>query len=114
MNNDDYWQEAVETSFEEAGIIATKEQIENIAGDMAGSHENYDMAFGYDVASQNFSSSQDTEIAKLREELQTEREKEGCNTCNGRGYITENGPCHSATSDCYKCHGEGKVLPGKQ
>jgi len=109
MDYRDYWIEAVELSLEEAGISATTKQIENIAGDMEVSHEQVGMAFGHDVASQNFQSSKDNEIAELRKQLRIERNKTTCTTCNGRGSITIQGPCHSATSDCWKCKGEGRL-----
>ncbi len=45
----DYWTECIEASFEEAGIKATKEQIELVAGDVEVSSENYGMAHGHDA-----------------------------------------------------------------
>ncbi len=107
----DYWIESVESSLEEAGIMATEEQIANIAEDMEGSHECYDMAYGLDVAGQNWESSKDNEIAKLREELRAEQEKISCPICKGRGSITEQGPVHSSTSTCWQCRGRGRVNP---
>ncbi len=69
----DYWREAVESSLDEAGITATTEQIEQIAGDMEVSYENYDMAHGHDVASHNLSSEKDSQIARLTRELHEEK-----------------------------------------
>lgn len=95
----DYWVKSVESSFSEHGITATKEQIKQIAGDIELSHNQYDMAYGYDVASQNLQASKDDEIAKLRKELQLEREKQICKDCSGYGYITFH--------RCSKCNGVG-------
>ena len=44
----DYWTECISTALDEAGIVATKEQIEIIVGAVEGGHENYGMAHGYD------------------------------------------------------------------
>lgn len=40
----DYWDECIAIAFEEAGITATREQGEYVAGAVQGSHENYGMA----------------------------------------------------------------------
>jgi hypothetical protein len=44
----DYWEECITESFEEAGIAATKEQIDTVISWVEGAHENYGMASGYD------------------------------------------------------------------
>lgn len=41
----DYWDECVAIAFEEAGITATKEQREYVAGAVESSHEHYEQAF---------------------------------------------------------------------
>jgi DnaJ-class molecular chaperone len=109
MNGRDYWIEAVESSLEEAGIIAIPQQITNIAGDMEVAHEQYGMAFGHDVASSNLQSAKDAEIADLRRQLCAEKEKITCTECVGKGSITIPGPYHSGTSTCYKCKGNGRL-----
>lgn len=104
----DYWKEAVESSLDEAGVTATLEQLEAIAGDMKVSHEQVGMAFGHDVASQNYQAEKDRTIADLRKELADERAKQTCAACRGQGTITICGPSHSATSDCSACRGQGR------
>jgi len=44
----DYWKECVEEAFEEAKIIATKEQIAFVAEWVEGAFENFSMANGYE------------------------------------------------------------------
>ena len=44
----DYWLECIKEAFEDTGIIATEEQIRNVAGWVEGAHENYGMAYGHD------------------------------------------------------------------
>lgn len=97
-----YWIEAVESSLEEAGLVATEKQIAGIAGDMEIAFEQYDMAHGYDVASKNLSSDKDSQITKLKKELRYELDKQLCSDCSGKGYS-------SRGSRCYKCNGEGRV-----
>lgn len=106
---DDYWFEAVESSLDEAGITATKEQTNAIARDMDVAHEQYDMAFGYDVASQNYQAEKDRQISELRREVQVERDKTPCKICKGRGEIISPGPYHCGISQCWKCHGNGRA-----
>jgi len=43
-----YWEECISEAFDDAGIIATEEQIKNVAGWVASAHENYGMAHGRD------------------------------------------------------------------
>ena len=44
----EYWKECIEGSFEDAGITATKEQIDVVAGWIEGAHENFGLATGRD------------------------------------------------------------------
>lgn len=41
----DYWRESVSIALDEAGIAATREQIDEVAHGIQGSHENYGQAF---------------------------------------------------------------------
>ena len=42
----DYWKECIEEAFEDAGIIATKEQTDTVISWVDGAHENYSMFTG--------------------------------------------------------------------
>lgn len=44
----DYWTECISEAMEDAGIAATKEQIDTVVTWVEGAHENYGMAFGHD------------------------------------------------------------------
>lgn len=92
----DYWTEHAEIAVSEAGIVATSEQLEIIAGVIESAHEFYGQSMGHDVASQNFRAAEISETERLQRELQKEREKIACKTCNGRGRIVTQGPCHSS------------------
>jgi len=43
----DYWIECVSVAFEDAGIEATNEQIQSVAGDVEAGFDNYGMAHGH-------------------------------------------------------------------
>lgn len=90
---------------DEAGVIATPDQIREIAQGVAGAVENVGMAFHYP---ENPAISRE---AELERQLKIERSKIVCRTCFGNGRIVTHGPYHSADSGCWKCHGEGKVIP---
>ena len=69
----DYWIECIESSFEEAGIIATKEQIQIVADDVEMSHECYGMYHGYDA----IPNPSEEEISKLKALIEkTEKERD--------------------------------------
>lgn len=103
----DYWEECVKEAFEDEGIAATDKQISGVVGWVEGAHENYGMAHGHDCISNLL----EGENKELKRKLKDERDKVLCEECNGKGSITHNGPCHSATSSCWKCRGEGRYLP---
>ncbi len=67
----DYWDEAVRIALDDVGLKASDEQIQEIAGSMEGSHENYGQSMGHDVASANLVSADKSEIARLKRELET-------------------------------------------
>lgn len=101
----DYWKECISEAFDDAGIAATEEQIDTVASWVEGAHDNYGMAQGHDCIPNPLVE----ENKRLSRELVKEREKVICRECNGRGRIIIPGPCHSGNSECWKCHGEGKV-----
>lgn len=45
----DYWEECVSEALEDAGISASKEQIDTITAWVEGAHDNYGMATGRDA-----------------------------------------------------------------
>jgi DnaJ-class molecular chaperone len=112
----DYWREAVMYAFE--GIDRfdlvkdlTKEQLDDIGEALATSAEHQSMAFGWDVASANRHAEIQRTEDNLRKEIRRERDKITCRQCNGHGWATTQGPYHYSTSQCFKCHGEGRHDP---
>lgn len=66
----DYWKECIEEALEDAGITATKEQIETIVGWVEGAHDNHGMAHGYDCIPNPMIS----EVEKLSRELEKQEQ----------------------------------------
>lgn len=100
----DYWDECISQAFDDAGIVAMKEQIEEVAGCVEVDHENYGMAHGHDCIPNPL----EAEVERLRAELEREREKRTCDKCGGKGRIVVRGPYHSSSSSCSWCKGEGR------
>lgn len=105
----DYWQEHAEIAMNEAKLTATDDQLDTIAGVIESAHEFYGQAMGHDVASANFKGTQEREVADLKRALEAERRKGVCPECRGRGWITTSGEVRSSTSQCWKCHGDGRL-----
>ena len=100
-----YWEECISEAFDDAGIEATKEQIEKVASWVEGSHENYGMATGCDCIQSPYIS----EIEELKKQLEKERNRILCRECKGSGLIISQGPYHSAESRCMSCNGSGFI-----
>ena len=105
MQSEDYWAECIEIAFQDAGITATQDQIATVAGAVEGAHENYGLAHGHDCIPNPLHE----ENERLRRDLKREKDKVACPECRGRGDLTSRGPIHSATSQCWKCRGEGRI-----
>jgi len=74
----DYWNECISEAFDEAGIDATKEQIDGVAEFVEGAHENYGMAFGHDCIPNPMKSEVETlndQMQALKQEHRNEVDK---------------------------------------
>src|SRR5579864_229772 len=105
MNQEEYWRECIACAAEECDLVLTPEQVNYLAEAVQGSHENYGMAF-YQPESPHKG-----EVQRLERELSKEKSKVPCTECAGQGRIIIQGPYHSCNSQCWKCRGDGKVLP---
>jgi len=103
----DYWHECIAEAFDEAGIVATMEQIDTVVDWVEGAHENYGMAHGHDCIANPLEERNKT----LARELKQERDKVICKECNGKGEIVENWADRSSMSSCSRCRGEGRHAP---
>jgi len=100
----DYWKECIAEAFDDAGIVATQDQIGTVAYWVEGAHENYGMAFGHGCIPNPLVIEND----KLKNDIRKEREMVICRECDGTGEDVWCGPVHSATSECSRCRGEGR------
>ena len=101
----DYWLECVSIACDEAGVVATKEQLERIAGDVESAHQNYGMAHGHSCIPNPLIK----ELDETKKALRKEMDKIVCRECGGTGRIISQGPYHGSDSQCYKCNGDGKL-----
>jgi hypothetical protein len=90
---------------EHAGVSVSDEALTAIAEDIEGFYDNLDLV-EYRPANPLIS-----ETDRLRAELKRERVKVVCKECHGIGRIISYGPYHGSNTQCWKCHGEGKVKP---
>ncbi len=109
MNKLSYWLEAVDSSFDEHGVLSTEELRLKIAEDMLAAYDNIGMAF-YEPTGDGAESL----IEKLRKELREEKSKEVCNECKGKGGWNIGMGTFTSPQTCNRCDGSGKVLPSKQ
>lgn len=101
----EYWDECISVALEEAGLDATREQIELIAGQVQGAHENYGMAFGHDCIPDPSA----LEIKRLKKELSREQKRSDCRVCAGTGYEQYSAGSHWITATCMNCNGTGSI-----
>jgi uncharacterized Rossmann fold enzyme len=61
----EYWEECISEAFDDAGIEASKDQIETVASWIEGAHDNYGMAHGHDC----IPNPENEEIKQLKQEI---------------------------------------------
>jgi len=87
-----YWLECIEESFEEAGIKATKDQIEIVASNVKASHENYSLFTGAECIPNPLEcevQSLKLKCKKLENDVETERLNFRKNVARRRGCRVE-------------------------
>ena len=103
----DYWLNCIDSAFDEAGIVATLAQREQVAADVKTSFELYNEYTGEYL----IPDPREETIERLKKQLATELRKIVCPECRGSGNEYSYGPSFTAISSCYRCGGTGKVLP---
>jgi hypothetical protein len=105
-----YWETCIEEAFEESGIVATKDQMENVAAWVDGAHDNYSMAHGHDVIRSNFISDEQRELEKLKNEIAKKERWENstvpCRRCATTGLVLD---VWGRDVECLNCGGKGRV-----
>ena len=108
----EYWLEHAAIAMDEAGLTATPEQLDAIAGVIESAHDFYGQAMGQDVASANWHADNERKIRDFAKELRREKDKIFCKECGGNGRIVMGcGLSHTSDSECFKCRGEGRHDP---
>lgn len=102
-----YWIEAVQSGLEELGKpnILNYDEILIMANVIQGCEENKSMYFGEDCIPNPL----EAENKKLKIAFEKERNKVECSLCKGKGILISYGGTLQFTSQCDKCHGEGKI-----
>ena len=111
MSEQNYWIEHAEIAMDEAGLEATPDQIDTIAGVIESAHQFYGQSMGHDVASANLRAEREREKEKLEADLERERNKVVCRRCNGYGYTVLSYGTRSGELECPKCDGRGRHDP---
>lgn len=101
----EYWVECIGEAFDDAQITASEEQIRTVASWVEGAHDNYGLATGSECIANPLT----MENTELKKQLKRELDKTICPECHGQRRLVTHGPCHSAESDCYVCHGTGYI-----
>ena len=108
----DYFSECISDAAEECGAQMTTDQIKFIAEAVDGARENMSQAFGYDVASSNFTAARDREADELRQRLHYEQtvSRTRCSACKGHGFYRDG---WGRDFGCSECDGEGSTRDWK-
>lgn len=105
----DYWEECISEAFEDAGISATKEQLDTVVNWVDGAHENYGLATGLDVANANFISEEARELERLKKDIEKTNQwklsTKPCENCTTTGWVTDG---WGRDVQCFICSGEGR------
>ncbi len=102
----DYWEECVRTAFDDAGIVATEEQVQSVRETVEGAYLTYCDYHGHAVIGNPLLD----EIKELKQQLKNEKAKKTCLICKGEGeLVIFFGFDWESISACETCNGEGKV-----
>lgn len=101
MADFNYWQEAVGQSFDEHGIVYTREQVAAIAKDMEGAHQEHGQT------SYQPPDPVHRELAETKAALAKERDVAGCRACKGRGWNAIDILGRISRETCIDCDGRG-------
>lgn len=105
----DYWKECVATALDECGLVATDEQIESIARDVEGGHENYGMAHGHDCIPNPVEWRGKEELRMLKREIKQrenwELSTKPCRACTTTGSVRDG---WGRDMTCSDCNGKGR------
>ena len=102
-----YWQTCVEEAVSEIGIVATSEQVAQLAEAMSHISEMESEATGRYFIPNPL----ETRLKETEAKLKRERELIHCRKCDGTGRLQYNSGPWGVDTGCDKCHGAGKHMP---
>jgi hypothetical protein len=110
MSANEYWESCIAEALDDAGITASKEQIEIIAGWVEGAHDNYSTAMGYDVIPNPVIYQAEKELARIKKAQadndQWIRSTNPCKRCTTTGWVIDG---WGRDMRCDYCDGKGRV-----
>lgn len=110
MNSFEYWKECISIAADECGLVITDKQLNELADSVQGGYENFDMAFGYDVASRNWESDESKELKRIKREQDNRRiwvaSTKPCRVCTTTGLVRDG---WGRDMTCPECNGEGRI-----
>ena len=108
MKHEEYYAECVADAAGDCGLSITAEQALYIGEAILGAVENFSMAYGYDVASDNLRASNDRAADEVKQRLRYEQEvtRTRCNTCRGHGFTRDG---WGRDFGCSDCNGKGST-----
>lgn len=101
----DYWKICIEEAFSEADIFASGKQVKIVVAAVEAGHE---MHGEYTQPRNTGPSALESENLALKQKLDKELSKVGCEVCKGTGYLRWQSVSHEGKDDCHKCHGQGR------
>jgi hypothetical protein len=106
----DYWYECISEAFEDAGIVATKDQITTVSGWVEGAHDNYGMAHGHDAIPNPVIYEAEKELRKLKRENEEHKmwllSTKPCRRCTTTGSVLDG---WGRDQTCPDCDGKGRT-----
>ncbi len=104
-----YWKDLISEAFEDAKIVATDEQINNVAGWAESGLDNYSQACG-SVHTTRGPSDAEIKLNELKREIKKREDwvssTRPCIDCCTTGWITDS---WGQDMQCLACGGEGRV-----
>ena len=102
-----YWRICITETLDEIGLAATPEQVNQLVDSVEMAHSMYGEAHGHHHIENPLA----TENRDLKRKLDIERRKVVCKECGGSGRIIESCGTFVSNGSCWKCHGDGYLLP---
>ena len=106
----DYWEECIAQALEDAGIEASKDQLDIVVKWVEGAHDTYGMAFGHDAIPDPVETQAQEDLRELRKSISYHDDwvasTDPCRACATTGHVNDG---WGRNQRCIKCDGDGRV-----